>query len=180
MILPTSKPVVPVVKATGKRLYIFQHWNSAIPTMGLAFLWVPYGTSITQLQSRSPHQALPSSSTSATWSVRRAHTLACDKEWGKREDHLHSLFYGLDILVTKSIPPRTEFSSYLSRFLFLPQAEGEVDAHLRHRHLCRTNIVIARGQRSCFVSPFALLPTHPAQWDRQEAVEDSGPVIEIW
>lgn len=73
-----------------------------------------------------------------------------------------------------------EFSSYLSCFPFLSRAKAEVDAHLRHQHLCRANIVIARGQRSCFVSSFALLQEDPAQWDRQEAVEDSEPVIEIW
>lgn len=114
------------------------------------------------------------------WSMRRAHTLACNRKWGKIEDCLHSLLYGLDTPVTKSIPPRAEFSSYLSCFLSLSQAEAEVDAHLRHRHLCRANIVLRRGQRSCFVSLFALLQAHPAQWDRQEAVEDSGPVVEIW
>lgn len=70
-----------------------------------------------------------------------------------------------------------EFHSYLS--CLLCQGEAEVDAHLRHCHLCRANIAIAGGQRSCFVSPFALLQTHPTQWDRQEAVEDSGPVFEI-
>lgn len=51
---------------------------------------------------------------------------------------------------------------------------------MRPRHLCRANIVVARGQRSCFVSSFALLQAHPAHWDGQEDVEDSGPVIEIW
>lgn len=57
---------------------------------------------------------------------------------------------------------------FLPVLLSLSQAEAEVDAHLRHWHLCRTNIV--RGQRSCFVSPFALLQANSAQQDGQEAV----------
>lgn len=111
------------------------------------------------------------------WSMR---TLACTRRRGKIEDCLHSLVYDLDTPVTKSTPPRTESSALTCPAFSLSQAQAEVGAHLRPRHLCRANIVVARGQRSCFFSSFALLQAHPAQWDRQEAVEDSGPVIEIW
>lgn len=114
------------------------------------------------------------------WSVRRAHTLVCTRRWGEIEDYLHSLVYDLDTPVTKSMSPRTESSALTCPAFSLSQAQAEVGAHMTPQHLCRANIVVARGQRSCFVSPFALLQAHPAQWDRQETVEDSGPVIEIW
>lgn len=106
-----------------------------------------------------------------------SHTLACNNKWSKT---------GRPPLLTSLCPRYTkvhttqkrEFSSYLS--CFLSQAEDEVDARLRHQHLYRANIVIAHGQRSWFVSPCGLLQAYPSQWDRKEAVEDSGPVIEIW
>lgn len=181
VLLPTLESAVSVVKAPGKRLCISQLWNPAIPTMGLTLLWVFYGASITHFQTRSP-QVLPLSSISAPF-------LAMDREkgshFGLQEEMGQNrrwppLVYDLDTPVTKSMPPRRENWALTCPAFSLSQAQAEAGAHLRPRHLCRANIVVARGQRSCFVSPFALLQAHPAQWDRQEAVEDSGPVIEIW
>lgn len=92
-ILPALKPVVTLVKAAGKGLRIFHHWMSAIPTTSLTLLWVLWSihhSASIQVTSKPSHPP-PFQQYSWLRSVRRTHAWACNKKWGKIEDHLHSM-----------------------------------------------------------------------------------------
>lgn len=130
-ILPALKPVDPVLRAAVKKVRHPPTLKLCNPYHGLgppmSVLWSIHHSTSVQVA-----QALPPSSPSTRFSTSYVH-------------QSQSPCHPEQAVQLLPVP------------LSLSQAEAEVDAHLRHRHLCRANIEIARGQRSCFVSPFALL-----------------------